>query len=68
MCFCGIIYWKKSKEDSKGVIKSRKSKKDRQYNGNKWTEGQKMFYKALWLTQKTKDWVTTRVKSGAPKY
>ena len=34
-------------EDTKGVIRSRKSKKDRQYNGQKGDKGQRTIYKTL---------------------
>jgi len=48
-------------EDTKGVIRSRKSKKDRQYNGQtKWTSNDLQN-----TTQKTKHWATrTPLKTG----
>jgi hypothetical protein len=47
--------YKKSLKIPKGVIRIRKSKKDRQHNGQKKkTKGQTMIYKALHITLKIK--------------
>ena len=44
-----VLLWEKM-DDTKGGTRSRISKKDRQYNGQK--------YKMTYTTQKTKDWAT----------
>ena len=45
-------------EDTKGVIRIRKSKQERQHNGQKLKKGQKDKQRSTKLTYKTKDRVT----------
>ena len=59
-----IISLKDKFEDNKGLIRSDKSKKDRQYNGQQ-KKDKKVDNDLQKTTQKTKVWVTrTSLKSG----
>jgi hypothetical protein len=63
--------WQEEFEDTKGVIRIHKSKKDRQYNSQK-KKDKRTNNDLQSTTQKTKDWVTRtprkpEVNSGAPE-
>ena len=59
-----IILYQEEFEDTKGVIRICKSKKDRQYNGRK-NKCKRTNDDLQNITHKTKDWVTgTPLKTG----